>query len=90
MKPIIAGPGDSVKVSRGGITVNSRLIANTAAKQKDSRGRPMYPWATGEYMVPEGFVWVASSYNDWSFDSRYFGPLPVALIRSRLTPLLTF
>jgi hypothetical protein len=46
-------------------------------------------WPYGEYRVTPGFVWVASSYNPWSFDSRYFGSLPVGIIRRRLKPFLT-
>ena len=89
MKPVVAKPGDIVDVSSLGITVNHVLLPNTAPKDKDSRGRPMQPWPFGRYRVPQGFVWVASSYNPWSFDSRYFGPLPVSIIRSHLKPLLT-
>ena len=89
MKPVVAKPGDIVDVSSLGITVNGVLLPNTAPKNQDSKGRPMQPWPSGQYRVPLGFVWVASSYNPWSFDSRYFGPLPVGIIRGRLKPLLT-
>ena len=74
MKPIVAKAGDSVDVSDRGITVNGVLLSNTAPRNKDSKGRPMQPWPFGQYRVPPGFVWVASTYNPWSFDSRYFGP----------------
>lgn len=87
MKPIAAVAGDVVNVSADGITVNHRAISNTASKQKDSRGRPMYPWPSGEYTVLAGFAWVASSYNEWSFDSRYFGPVPTSAIRAHLKTL---
>ena len=89
MKPVVAKAGDIVDLSSWGITVNGVLLPNTAPKNKDSKGRPMQPWPFGQYRVPPGFVWVASSYNPWSLDSRYFGPLPVGIIRSRLKPLLT-
>jgi conjugative transfer signal peptidase TraF len=89
MKPVVAKQGDIVDVSGMGITVNGVLVSNSAPKHQDSKGRPMQPWPFGQYRVPQGFVWVASSYNPWSFDSRYFGPLPVGIIRSRLKPLLT-
>ena len=90
MKPVVASAGDIVEVSSLGITVNGMCcLPNTAPKDKDSKGRPMQPWPNGQYRVPQGFVWVASSYNPWSFDSRYFGPLPVSIIRSHLKPFLT-
>ena len=89
MKPVVAKSGDIVDVSSLGITVNGLLLPNTAPRNQDSKGRPMEPWPSGRYRVPPGFIWVASSYNPWSFDSRYFGPVPVGIIRGRLKPLLT-
>jgi conjugative transfer signal peptidase TraF len=89
MKPVIASAGDVVEVSERGIAVNGSMLPNTAPKTNDSQGRPMRPWPFGQYRVASGFVWVASSYNPWSFDSRYFGPIPGSLIRERLKPFLT-
>ena len=89
MKPVVAATGDIVNVSGSGIAVNAKLLPNTAPKTKDSQGRPMTPWPFGTYRVAPGVVWVASSYNPWSFDSRYFGPIPVRIIRGRMKPLLT-
>ncbi len=89
MKPVIASAGDIVEVSERGIAVNGSMLINTAPKVKDSQGRAMKPCPFGQYRVPPGFVWVASSYNPWSFDSRYFGPIPVSIIRDRLKPFLT-
>lgn len=89
MKPVIARAGDVVGVSNRGISVNGRLIPNTAPKRADTQGRPITPWPFGTYVTANGAVWVASSYNRRSFDSRYFGPIPTNSIRTRLRPLLT-
>ena len=35
----------------------------------------------------EGVVWVASTYNRGSYDSRYMGPISISQIRARLRPL---
>lgn len=35
--------------------------------------------------VPEGHVWVEGDNSSWSRDSRYFGPVPMALIKGRST-----
>jgi conjugative transfer signal peptidase TraF len=86
---VIAIAGDIVEVSDRGLAVNGVLLPNTAPKTKDSKGRPMTPWASGRYRVAVGFVWVASTYNAWSFDSRYFGAIPADIIRNRLKPFLT-
>jgi len=89
MKPVIATAGDIVEASDRGIAVNGLILPNTAPKTKDSQGRTMEPWPFGRYRVERGFVWVASYHNPWSFDSRYFGPIPVRIVRDRLKPFLT-
>ena len=87
LKPVIANLGDSVALSIEGIRVNGRLLPNTAPLQIDSAGRPLAAWPSGVYNVGTENVWVASSYNSRSFDSRYFGPVPIKMIRHRLKPI---
>jgi conjugative transfer signal peptidase TraF len=87
LKPIAAQPGDIVEVTSHGITVNGTRLRNSAPQPVDSRGRPLPHWPFGRYTVPQGFVWVVSQYNALSFDSRYYGPIPVASIRHHLRPL---
>jgi conjugative transfer signal peptidase TraF len=89
LKPIVARAGDVVTVSAHGIGVNGRLLPNTAPLQTDTHGRPLTPWPFGRYAVGADTVWVASSYNPRSFDSRYIGPVPTAGIRDYVRPLLT-
>jgi len=89
LKPVVAREGDFVEVSSKGISVNGSLIPNTGAKSHDTTGRPLSPWPLGFYLVTPGTVWVASSYNSRSFDSRYFGPICSSEIRHVLRPLLT-
>src|SRR4051794_37899672 len=74
LKPVVARAGDVVEVSEQGIAVNGRLLSNTAARSADTHGRPLPPWPIGRYVVAPDTVWVASSYEARSFDSRYFGP----------------
>ena len=89
MKPIVARAGDVVMLSEQGIAVNGCLLPNTAPRTTDSQGRPLTPWPFGRYVVAPETVWVASSHHPRSFDSRYFGPIPVASIRDHVRPLLT-
>lgn len=89
IKPVIARPGDEVGIDRRGIRVNGRTLPNTRAHRFDHEGRPLAPWPAGRYRVAEGALWVASSWNDGSFDSRYFGPIPLETVRVRLAPLWT-
>ncbi len=89
LKPVVAKSGDEVELSPRGISVNGALLPNTAPISKDTKGRPLEAWHLGRYLVAPETVWVASSYHPRSFDSRYFGPLSTAAIRSRLKPFLT-
>jgi conjugative transfer signal peptidase TraF len=89
LKPVVASAGDTVELSAHGISVNGILLRNTAPLPKDSAGRPLSAWPFGRYVVARDTVWVASIYQPRSFDSRYFGPLPMSIIRQRLKPFFT-
>ncbi len=86
---MIARAGDVVEVSEAGIAVNGRLLPHTVPLVADSKGRRLRPWPAGRYAVAVGTVWVASSYSDYSYDSRYFGPVPAAAILHQLHPVCT-
>ena len=87
LKPVIAHGGDTVVVSAEGIGVNGRLLPNTAPQRFDTAGRPLAAWPPGVYPVATAAIWVASTHHPRSFDSRYFGPIPLDLVRHRLKPL---
>lgn len=89
LKPVVAVAGDVVELSNLGISVNGKLLPNTAPLQRDSKGRSLEAWPFGRYAVASGTFWVASSYHPRSFDSRYFGPVPTSAIRHRLKPFFT-
>lgn len=90
LKPVVARPGDLVIVSPEGIVVNGHLLPKTYPIPFDAGGRPLKAWPTGLYGVHEGTVWVASTYNAGSYDSRYMGPIQTSQIRRRLRPLWLF
>jgi len=89
LKPIVARNGDLVEVSARGIFVNRIPIPNTAPKELDTAGRPLIAFPVGCYEVAPDTVWVASSHNPRSFDSRYFGPISETAIQHRLRPIWT-
>jgi conjugative transfer signal peptidase TraF len=89
LKPVVARPGDLVEVSVAGVAVNGHLLPNTAPMKRDSKNRPLASWPPGRYTVASDSVWVASSYNARSFDSRYFGPVPMQSIRHYVRPWIT-
>jgi conjugative transfer signal peptidase TraF len=90
LKPAVAFTGDRVQVSADGIRVNGQLLRNSAGRFRDHLQRPLDPWPYGTYNVEQGTVWVVSSFNSYSFDSRYYGPIPESSIRHHLRPLWTF
>ena len=75
LKPISARSGDTVTVSNAGVSMNGRQLPNSKQYARDALGRPLPQVPTGTYPVLPGTVWVISSYNRFSFDSRYFGPI---------------
>ena len=87
LKPIVAVAGDRVVLSDEGMCVNGRLLPKTAPLFRDAAGRSLHPWPFGVYVVEDGAVWVASTYNRGSYDSRYMGPIKISQIRARLRPL---
>jgi conjugative transfer signal peptidase TraF len=89
IKPVIAREGDVVQFSERGISTNGKLFKNTAPLALDGLGRPLTPWKFGIYRVAPGQVWVASTHNYGSYDSRYLGPIRVSSIRTRLRPIWT-
>lgn len=83
LKPVAAVAGDIVTVEPGKVVqVNGRPVANTTTMA----GVPAYP--AGEYRIRAGEVWLLSSYDRQSFDSRYFGPVSVRNILGEARPVL--
>ncbi len=87
LKPVVAVAGDRVVLATDGMSVNGRILPQTAPLHRDAAGRSLCPWPFGSYLVEQGSVWVASTYNRGSYDSRYMGPIRFNQIRARLRPL---
>jgi conjugative transfer signal peptidase TraF len=90
IKPVAARAGDTVTIGFGGISINGRLLGNTIAKKQDSQHRLLPAPLRGSYPVQAGTVWVLSTYNPLSYDSRYFGAVPTERIISYAKPIWTF
>lgn len=80
LKPIAARSGDTVTVTTKGISVNGIMLPNTKQYQFDGQHRPMNRWPAGTYVVQPGTIWVLSTYNPASYDSRYFGPISTSIV----------
>ena len=90
LKPLVAKPGDQVVFNPAGLAVNGKLIPHTAPLSRDSEGRPLSHWSFGNYATAPRTLWVASSYNFRSYDSRYFGPIRESVVRARLRALIVW
>ena len=63
------------------------MIANSKSLSSDRSGRALPGTGANDVIVAKGEVWVISSYNPLSFDSRYFGPIPISKIEGLARPL---
>jgi conjugative transfer signal peptidase TraF len=87
LKPIAAVAGDIVEVTGDGLAVNGAAIADSAPLARDDAGRTLPAIPIGARLVRPGEVWLVSDYSRKSFDSRYFGGVPVANIQAAATPI---
>lgn len=90
LKPIAARAGDTVSISDRGISVNGKLLPNTKQFPADGHGRPLPVMPHRTYTVESNTVWLVSTYNRYSFDSRYFGPVSLNGKVRYATPLWLF
>lgn len=86
-KVVAAVTGDTVVASADGLIVNGHWVKNTQVLTCDTSGRPLRHFPYGIYVLAPGELWLASSHNPWSFDSRYFGPVGTGAVHSRIAPL---
>lgn len=87
LKPVAALSGDIVTVTAAGVAVDGRPVANTRPLARDEAGRTLHPVPTGTYRVPRGALWLLSGDDPRSFDSRYFGAVPLADVIGVARPL---
>ena len=86
VKPVVATAADRVCTEGGTLTVNGAPLGAVATE--DTQRRPL-PSDHRCGPLSEGEIFVASHFAT-SFDSRTFGPVPLADIRGTVTPLWTY
>lgn len=87
IKPVAALGGDVVTVASAGVAVDGKLLANTRPLARDEAGRTLHPVPAGSYRVAQDELWLLSGHDARSFDSRYFGGVPLANIIGVARPL---
>lgn len=88
-KRIAAMAGDTIDVEDRGVLVNGRLLSNSVPLERDSEGRSLPRFRVTGHVVPPEEVWLLSSHSARSYDSRYYGGVPMSRIVARIEPLLT-
>jgi conjugative transfer signal peptidase TraF len=78
LKMVAALPGDTVVVDAIGLTVNGRRLPNSHPVAFDSHGRRLSAVPRGVHVVPPGYAWLWSPHTALSFDSRYYGAVPIS------------
>jgi type IV secretory pathway protease TraF len=85
MKIVVALPGDHVCLDGWTYRVNDRVVASVLPDDRRGRALPSYRFCGA---VPAGQAFVMTD-APRSFDSRYFGPLPLSTL-TVVTPLWMF
>jgi len=85
----IAGalPGDVVDIERDWIAVSARRIPHSAVASHDSAGRPLHRASWGKHKVAGREVWLLGLNDRRRWESRYFGPVPLASVRAQVEPI---
>ena len=89
-KIVGALPGDSVEIEPGWVAVNGTRFKHSAVAARDSAGRPLRHLSWGSYRVAGGQVWLFGFNDRRSWDSRYFGPVPLANVRGEIKPIVVW
>ncbi|ADP72018.1 conjugative transfer signal peptidase TraF [Rhodomicrobium vannielii ATCC 17100] len=84
LKPIAALEGDVVEQTSEGLRLNGRLLPHSLASSADSEGRPLPKLCARSLVISKGEVFLVSR-HERSFDSRYFGPLPLSAVKGVAT-----
>lgn len=82
-KPVFAIAGDTVTV-RDGIERCHGAMARARPLDRDASSRPLTRMTDGTYGVAPGTIWLLSTASPRSWDSRYYGPVPVGGVRGVL------
>lgn len=90
VKEIAAIPGDRVALSDHGMVVNGQLILATEVHAADRSRRALSHAPYGERSVGAGEVWMLGIDRRVSWDSRYYGPVPLDHVRAGALSVLTF
>lgn len=84
LKEVGALPGDEYRIDDTSFYINEEYIGPVSTVD---RHRKPLPRLRGFFRVPDGYFLPVSQYIPNSFDGRYFGTVPIGLIRGKAVPV---
>ena len=88
LKYVVAVPGDIVTPTEQGIVINGQLLVNSNPLNHDS-AQHLLPFPPIGGVVPPDRVWLLSTDHKGSWDSRYWGAIPLEQLQGLAMPMLT-
>lgn len=88
-KPVVAIAGDTVQFTAAGMVRQGHLMPASAPLPQDTHGRRLIPYPFGTLVVPPAAL-ILIAPTPRSYDSRYWGPIPLTLVRAIVTPIWTW
>jgi conjugative transfer signal peptidase TraF len=89
-KIVGALPGDIVESEPVWVAVNGARFARSRVATHDSAHRPLPHVAWGSHRLGAGQVWLFGFNDRRSWDSRYFGPIPLANVSGEIEPVFVW
>jgi conjugative transfer signal peptidase TraF len=86
IKTVIAVAGQHVEIGVS-VSVDGRGVSSSSLALRDGKGRPLTPFPSG--ILPPGYVFLHSAFPG-SYDSRYFGPVPISGILGLAQEVFTY
>lgn len=71
------------------MAVNGCLLLDSRPVALDRAGRRISPWPRGAYHLGGSQFWLYAE-NPESWDSRYWGPVPISAVLATAEPMLLF
>ncbi len=89
LKQVVGLPGDTIALGETFLAANGRVLLEAPVQRTDSSERPLGHAPFGSHVLPVDRVWVLGLNPARSWDSRYFGAVPIDSLVGTARPLLT-
>jgi conjugative transfer signal peptidase TraF len=89
LKQVAAIGGDLVEVTPSGVLIDGTLLDHSRPREGDRAGRALEPFAPAQHRLSWNEIWLHSPFEERSWDSRYYGPIPVESVLAVVEPVWT-